>query len=148
MGVLDRPGRSGLLYGMQPRVHKLFASIWAVAALTTPLQALADCGLRGGPGYRGPNGQCVGWANLGRVCGDPPTTNCTPEIAHPNAPEAAKHGTAIETLRPNGGAASLLAQPATAAGGPLPQNVLSQCTGIADSKSRLECFDRVAGTKK
>jgi endonuclease YncB( thermonuclease family) len=42
-------------------------------------QASATCGERGGPGYRGPDGHCVGWAALRRVCGVPPTKNCTPE---------------------------------------------------------------------
>jgi len=37
------------------------------------------CGCRGGPGYRGPNGKCVGWDQLTRVCGNPPTTRCTKE---------------------------------------------------------------------
>lgn len=27
------------------------------------------CGCKGGPGYRGPNGRCVGWKELARVCG-------------------------------------------------------------------------------
>lgn len=41
--------------------------------------AIAACGSRGGPAFRGPNGKCVGWAALDRVCGNPPTTNCTYE---------------------------------------------------------------------
>ena len=31
------------------------------------------CGCRGGPGYRGPDGHCVGWAKLNKICGNPPT---------------------------------------------------------------------------
>lgn len=34
------------------------------------------CGCKGGPGYRGPNGRCVGFKNLKKICGDPPTTRC------------------------------------------------------------------------
>ena len=30
-----------------------------------------------------PDGKCVGWANIGSICGSPPTTHCTSEI--PNA---------------------------------------------------------------
>jgi hypothetical protein len=41
------------------------------------------CGCRGGPGYRAPNGQCVGKAALYRVCGNPPTTKCTYEGGRP-----------------------------------------------------------------
>lgn len=37
------------------------------------------CGCKGGPGYRGPNGQCVGWNRLNKVCGSPPTTRCIAE---------------------------------------------------------------------
>jgi len=43
--------------------------------------ACQGCGCKGGPGYRGPNGQCVGFKNLDRVCGIPPTTHCTFENA-------------------------------------------------------------------
>ncbi|MCS0501903.1 hypothetical protein [Ancylobacter mangrovi] len=39
------------------------------------------CGCRGGPGYRGPDGRCVGFKNLTRVCGTPPTTRCRFENA-------------------------------------------------------------------
>jgi hypothetical protein len=39
------------------------------------------CGCKGGPGYRGPNGQCVGFRQLDKVCGVPPTINCTFENA-------------------------------------------------------------------
>jgi hypothetical protein len=41
--------------------------------------ACSGCGCRGGPGYRGPDGHCVGFANLKRVCGDPPETGCVKE---------------------------------------------------------------------
>ena len=62
--------------------------------------AFAACGSKGGPGYRAPNGRCVAWAEIGRICGKPPTTRCTAEIAHENAPDAADHGDKIEKLRP------------------------------------------------
>lgn len=41
--------------------------------------ACKGCGCRGGPGYRGPNGKCVGWDDLIKICGDPPMTRCTKE---------------------------------------------------------------------
>lgn len=41
----------------------------------------AGCGSRGGPGFRGPNGKCVGWKALDKVCGNPPTAHCTFEGA-------------------------------------------------------------------
>jgi len=43
--------------------------------------ACHGCGCKGGPGYRGPNGQCVGFKNLDKVCGVPPATHCTFENA-------------------------------------------------------------------
>lgn len=49
-------------------------------------EAIAQCGSRGGPGYRAPNGECVSWRNLCRVCGNPPETRCRPENPHPDAP--------------------------------------------------------------
>jgi hypothetical protein len=47
------------------------------------------CGCKGGPGYRKPNGDCVGWKQIFTVRGSPPSTCCTPEIADPRAPEIA-----------------------------------------------------------
>jgi hypothetical protein len=43
--------------------------------------ACHGCGCKGGPGYRGPDGQCVGYRDLERVCGDPPTSRCVFENA-------------------------------------------------------------------
>lgn len=43
------------------------------------LVACEGCGCRGGPGFRGPDGKCVGWKNLAKVCGNPPTTHCEAE---------------------------------------------------------------------
>ncbi|MEW6642982.1 MAG: hypothetical protein AB1586_20930 [Pseudomonadota bacterium] len=31
------------------------------------------CGCKGGPGYRAPDGHCVGFRELDQVCGNPPT---------------------------------------------------------------------------
>ena len=50
--------------------------IFASAALGLSLENAAacdGCGCRGGPGYRGPDGHCVGWAKLNKICGNPPT---------------------------------------------------------------------------
>jgi hypothetical protein len=41
----------------------------------------SGCGCKGGPGYRGPDGRCVGFRNLDRVCGSPATTRCSLENA-------------------------------------------------------------------
>jgi hypothetical protein len=55
-------------------------------------QAVAACGDRGGPGYRSPAGRCVGWADIGKTCGSPPSTRCTAENAASGAEPAAEHG--------------------------------------------------------
>jgi hypothetical protein len=41
------------------------------------------CGCAGGPGYRAPppDGHCVGFKELDKVCGNPPTTRCVFENA-------------------------------------------------------------------
>lgn len=73
--------------------------VLVVALLVVAPSAKAACGDRSGPGYRGPNGKCVGWAELGRVCGSPPTTRCTAENVAPGADTAAEHRGRIEQLR-------------------------------------------------
>jgi hypothetical protein len=78
----------------------LTALLAALAIGATTADALATCGTRGGPGFRSPLGKWVGWAELGHVCGSPPTTRCTPELSNPTADDAAKHGRAIDELRP------------------------------------------------
>ena len=52
-----------------------------IAAITAAQGARACdvCGCRGGPGYRGPDNQCVSWRKLNSVCGVPPTSHCMPE---------------------------------------------------------------------
>lgn len=81
------------------------ARLALVAILIMPSPATAQpcsgCGCRGGPGYRGPNGRCVGWSDIGRVCGSPPTTRCTADRPNAGAEEAAKLGAkAIEASKP------------------------------------------------
>jgi hypothetical protein len=39
--------------------------------------ACKGCGCKGGPAYRGPDGKCVGFKVLHKVCGNPPETRCT-----------------------------------------------------------------------
>jgi hypothetical protein len=68
---------------------------------TTAALACSGCGCRGGPGYRGPDGKCVGWENIGRVCGSPPTTHCTPEGPNAGAGDAADYGVkALNSKKP------------------------------------------------
>src|SRR5689334_2412294 len=48
--------------------------------ISAPIRLLS-CGARGGRGWRGPDGRCVGRKNLNRVCGMPPETRCKAEGA-------------------------------------------------------------------
>jgi hypothetical protein len=72
----------------------------AIAAFVTLVAATsfaeAACGDRGGPGYRGPDGKCVSWEALGRVCGSPPSARCTGEKIAPEADDAADKGKGIQ----------------------------------------------------
>jgi hypothetical protein len=75
-------------------------------ALMFATNAVADsfctgCGCEGGPGYRGPNGKCVSWMSIGKVCGSPPSQRCTAEIVNVGANAAADYGVnALESKRP------------------------------------------------
>jgi hypothetical protein len=66
------------------------AYLLIVAIIVAPTTAYALCGDNGGPGYRGPDGKCVSWLNIGKVCGCPPSTRCTPENPTRGAITAAK----------------------------------------------------------
>jgi hypothetical protein len=70
----------------------LASSLTAFIASINPGTVSADCGTRGGPGYRGLSGRCVGWADIGRTCENPPTTKCTAENVAADADIAADHG--------------------------------------------------------
>lgn len=68
----------------------LFAAALAVAVLACAGPVLAacperppcrGCGCKGGPGYRGPDGRCVGFRELAKVCGSQPERRCTFENA-------------------------------------------------------------------
>lgn len=74
-------------------------AITLIIVLGIQAPAYATCGERGGPGYRAPNGRCVGWADIGKTCGNPPTTRCTAEQTASGAGRAAEHGAEIEKLR-------------------------------------------------
>ena len=69
---------------------RLFAAVFAVAVLACAGPVLAacperspcrGCGCKGGPGYRGPDGRCVGFRELAKVCGPQPERRCTFENA-------------------------------------------------------------------
>ena len=53
----------------------------SVGAACSERPACRGCGCRGGPGYRGPDGRCVGFRELARICGTPPERRCVFENA-------------------------------------------------------------------
>jgi len=60
---------------------ELNTSVGGVSSADAPAAYAADCrcrgcGCKGGPGWRGPNGQCVSTRALARVCGTPPGSRC------------------------------------------------------------------------
>jgi len=57
-------------------MRSLFVVVFLIAS-TEAVLACSGCGCRGGPGYRGPDGRCVGWKQLNSTCGNPPTSRCT-----------------------------------------------------------------------
>jgi hypothetical protein len=77
------------------------ATVSFLTLLVVQGTAYATCGTQGGPGYRGSNGKCVGWAELGRMCGCPPSTGCTAEQADRDAQKAACMGKDIDTMKQN-----------------------------------------------
>lgn len=79
----------------------LFTALAVTTALVTAAsaQSCSGCGCRGGPGYRGPDGRCVGWADIGKTCGSPPTARCTAEGPNAGAEEAAAQSTAARAKR-------------------------------------------------
>ncbi|WP_421758731.1 hypothetical protein [Devosia sp.] len=58
-----------------------FSAVPVAIAQCPERPACQGCGCKGGPGYRAPDGKCVGFKTLTRTCGDPPTTHCTFENA-------------------------------------------------------------------
>jgi len=90
--------------------------VWVIAAVTLVWSGVADaaCGERGGPGYRSPDGKCVGWANLRKVCGSPPSTNCTPEMVAEGAGAAAGMRAPVASTSGAAAAVGLLSATATA----------------------------------
>jgi len=65
-------------------------------AACPPNRTCHGCGCAGGPGYRGPDGHCVGYRALERICGTPPTEHCTFE----NAPGTGGHAACALRPRP------------------------------------------------
>ena len=86
-----RPTSANMAYRMTPTLF-LIVTIVPLLVGTAHAQGCSDCGCRGGPGYRGPDGKCVGWAALNRICGTPPTTRCTAELVNSGKSIKAKEG--------------------------------------------------------
>ena len=77
------------------KLYRMSITAFVTLLARTPF-AVAACGERGGPGYRGPDGKCVSWEALGRVCGSPPSMRCSGEKIAPDADDAAGKGQGIQ----------------------------------------------------
>ena len=75
------------------------AALAILAFLAMLGEANATCGTRGGPGYRAPSGKCVGWQEIGRLCGSPPSERCTAEKVDPDAGKGSELGVQIEHIK-------------------------------------------------
>jgi hypothetical protein len=75
---------------------RLNGTMWrpsiAVVVCFLSSHAFAACGDKGGPGYRSASGRCVGWADIGKTCGNPPSTKCKAENTATGAESAADLG--------------------------------------------------------
>ena len=63
---------------ISPELQRKIVGEHGVSACQTSCKG---CGCKGGPGYRGPDNKCVGYANIVQVCGPPPHAGCVRECA-------------------------------------------------------------------
>ena len=76
-----RTGLALLLFSLMSLGIPLGSPAEVFAAGCPERPACHGCGCKGGPGYRGPDGRCVGFKALAKTCGTPPETRCTFENA-------------------------------------------------------------------
>lgn len=87
-------------------LYRIALAATLVAAISLPAEARGRggggggggscnvCGCKGGPGYRAPDGRCVGHRNVKKICGVPATTRCKKESAlSPGPATPPRHGT-------------------------------------------------------
>src|SRR5262249_6449561 len=88
----DCKARSTTVRGSEAMIRAFLVAMTIAPLLVGAVDAqiCSGCGCRGGPGYRGPDGNCVGWKALDRICGRPPTTRCTPELVNSDKPTTPK----------------------------------------------------------
>lgn len=82
------------------RARLLIALLCLLPQTEAASAGCSGCGCRGGPGYRGPSGRCVGWSDIGRTCGSPPTSRCAAEGPNAGADEAAELGVRALNAKP------------------------------------------------
>jgi hypothetical protein len=72
--------------------QKLLSNKKQKKVLCEILPPCEGCGCKGGPGYRSHgSGKCVGYKQLNKECGNPPTSRCTFE----NAPNSGQNKTCV-----------------------------------------------------
>lgn len=82
--LVEKAGRATAMRNILRRGIFYSVALFTLLGVFGVAQAFAQCGSRGGPGYRGPDGRCVPWNALDRICGVPPETRCTPERVNPD----------------------------------------------------------------
>jgi hypothetical protein len=50
-------------------MKSLLVAASLLACVVLPTSASAECGTRGGPGVRGPDGKCLSWERVQSTCG-------------------------------------------------------------------------------
>ncbi len=70
------PGRRRALCALAFGFAILLVPAVPAGAACPERPACRGCGCKGGPGYRAPDGRCVGFRSLDRICGVPPETHC------------------------------------------------------------------------
>jgi len=81
-----------VIVSLQRTLGAMRAFLATVILIFSTALAAAACGERGGPGYRGPNGKCVSWEAIDRICGSPAEKKCTSESVAADAADAAVTG--------------------------------------------------------
>jgi hypothetical protein len=59
----------GRVQQQEPILTKIIVTLTAALVIALPSIANAECGTRGGPGLRGPDGKCQSWDRVQSVCG-------------------------------------------------------------------------------
>ena len=80
-------------------MKNLYRMLMILPALMVSTFAEAACGDRGGPGYRGPDGKCLSWQDLGRKLDHPPPRTALPRTSPARPTVVRRGGVEIEGMK-------------------------------------------------